>query len=139
MIDTAIQQEEEQRKLREDMATKEAAITQGLQAANQAAAAHLQTEVKSERERSPRRRQHLEGAASKQAEAAKPAPWQGPTCSLMGDVGPERRDSVPGHFWQHSVEAEYDYVEPRFATILGLRRAYEVELLNLGIHTSFGV
>ena len=55
----------------------------------------------------------------------------------MGDVGPFRPDGMFGLPRRHSVEAESDYVAPFMAKVLGLRRAYEVDLSRLGIHTTF--
>ncbi|CAE7501382.1 unnamed protein product [Symbiodinium sp. KB8] len=110
MVNAEIQRAEEQQKMREEMAAKEAAITKGLEAANQAAAASAATAMQSERERSPRRRQTAQG--DKQEEPKKEPPGKAP-------------------------HAESDYVAPFMARVLGLRRAYEVDLDRLGIHTTF--
>ena len=54
------------------------------------------------------------------------APWLGPTCSLMGDVGPSSLDIEPGLPRRHTVEHEPDFTAPPMAGVLGLRREYEV-------------
>ena len=65
------------------------------------------------------------------------APWLGPTCSLMGDVGPTSLGVEPGLPRRHTVEHEPDFTAPPMAGVLGLRREYEVELTRLGIHTTY--